>query len=94
MKAPPKPLVYLLGGGSTVPMRLNVPNALTDTGIVGVACGRSQRAGVTEDGKLIFWEVSGCLYMHIVIVYAVHTLHTVHIFSLVCSCTCNLGDVS
>ncbi len=39
-------------------MKLSVPNTLTDSGIVSVACGRSQRAGVTEDGKLIFWEVS------------------------------------
>ncbi len=53
-----KCVVYLWGGGSTVPMRLNVPNTLNDSGIVSIACGRSQRAGVTEDGKLIFWEVS------------------------------------
>ncbi|XP_064385824.1 serine/threonine-protein kinase Nek8-like [Halichondria panicea] len=61
-KAVAKSVVYLWGGGSTVPMKLSVPNMLTDSGIVSVACGRSQRAGATEDGKLIFWElVSGSL---------------------------------
>ena len=95
MKAPPKPLVYLLGGGSTVPMRLNVPNTLTDTGIVGVACGRSQRAGVTEDGKLIFWEVSDslhCVCLHLLCYTYTYTgmytpVHVVHIFGILSSDT-------
>ena len=43
-------------------MKLSVPNMLTDSGIVSVACGRSQRAGATEDGKLIFWEVNSIPY--------------------------------
>ncbi len=58
MRTVSKCVVYLWGGGSTVPMKLSVPNTLNDSGIVGVSCGRSQRAGVTEDGKLLFWEVS------------------------------------
>ena len=56
-KGAPKPAVYLWGGGSPVPTKLTVPLALTDSPIVGVDCGRGQRAGVTKDGKLIFWEV-------------------------------------
>ena len=52
----PKPLVYMWGSDVTVPLVLPV---LSDRQIVGVACGRSQRAGVTEDGKLFLWEVCG-----------------------------------
>ena len=53
----PQPVVYLWGGSITVPMRVSAPVALTDSKMASVACGRTQKAGVTEDGKLIFWEV-------------------------------------
>ena len=55
--APPKPVVYLWGGGITAPMKVDPPVALTDSKLASVACGRTQRSGVTDDGKLIFWEV-------------------------------------
>lgn len=29
----------------------------SDARVVGVACGRSQKVGVTEDGKLFMWQV-------------------------------------
>ena len=51
----PKPLVYMWGGGVSIPMVLSQP---PESRITGVAVGRSHRAGITEDGKLIFWEVS------------------------------------
>ena len=51
----PHPQVYCWGGGvASVPSTL--PGA-SDNKIASVAAGRTQRAGVTEGGKLIFWEV-------------------------------------
>lgn len=42
------------GGGTTAPLVLPSPS---DACVVGVACGRSQKVGVTEDGKLFMWQV-------------------------------------
>ncbi len=56
-KKTPWPVVYLWGGSVTVPMKIEAPMALTDSMMASMACGRTQKAGVTEDGKLIFWEV-------------------------------------
>lgn len=54
IKFVPRPLVYMWGGGTTVPLVLPSPS---DARVVGVACGRSQKVGVTEDGKLFMWQV-------------------------------------
>ena len=51
----PQPHVYCWGGGVT-----SVPSTLpgaSDFKISSVAAGRMQRGGVTEEGKLVFWEV-------------------------------------
>lgn len=56
----PKPVVYLWGGNVNMPMRLEPPPGLGDCKIAAVACGRSQKSGVTDDGKLVFWEVRRC----------------------------------
>lgn len=53
-----KPVVYLWGGGVTTPMPLKLPATLVDSKVESVVCGRTQRSGVTDDGKLIFWEAS------------------------------------
>lgn len=53
----PKPVTYLWGGSVTVPMKLEAPVGLTDSKMTSVACGRTQKSAVTDDGKLIFWEV-------------------------------------
>lgn len=49
-----KPQVYNWGDGLPVPTILP---SLPDSQIVGVGAGRMQRAGITEDGKLVFWQV-------------------------------------
>lgn len=54
----PKPIVYLWGGGVTTPITLELPTDLVDSKVETVACGRTQRSGITDDGKLIFWEAS------------------------------------
>jgi len=54
-----KPQVYNWGDGLPVPTILP---SLPDSQIVGVGAGRMQRAGITEDGKLVFWQqLSGSL---------------------------------
>ena len=52
------PVVYTWGGCTSLPIKLDLPIKETDSELVGVACGRNQRAGVTKDGKLFFWKVS------------------------------------
>ena len=53
---PPAQAIGLhVGWGVSIPMVLSQP---PESRITGVAVGRSHRAGITEDGKLIFWEVS------------------------------------
>ena len=51
------PLVYTWGGCTSLPIKLDPPIKETNEEVVGVACGRNQRAGVTKDGKLFFWKV-------------------------------------
>ena len=51
------PLVYTWGGCTSLPIKLDPPIKETNEDVVGVACGRNQRAGVTKDGKLFFWKV-------------------------------------
>jgi len=55
----PKPIVYLWGGGVTTPMILDLPGELVDSKTESVACGRTQRMAVTDDGKVISWKVRG-----------------------------------
>lgn len=50
-----KPQAFLWGGGVSVPTILP---PVSSSKIVDVAVGRTQRAAITEDGKLVFWEVS------------------------------------
>ncbi len=38
--------------------------AASDSKISDVAIGRNQRAAITEDGKLIFWEVRRFICFH------------------------------
>lgn len=52
------PVVYTWGGCTSLPIKLDLPLKETNAELVGVACGRNQRAGVTKDGKLFFWKVS------------------------------------
>ena len=52
------PMVYTWGGCTSLPIKLDPPIKETNEELVGVACGRNQRAGVTKDGKLFFWRVS------------------------------------
>ena len=52
------PVVYTWGGCTSLPIKLDLPIKETNAELVGVACGRNQRAGVTKDGKLFFWKVS------------------------------------
>ncbi|XP_039254767.2 serine/threonine-protein kinase Nek8-like isoform X1 [Styela clava] len=49
-------VVYCWGGSVSTPMKLPLPYA--DTQIVQVDCGRTQKACVTENGRLIIWESS------------------------------------
>ena len=49
-----KAQVFLWGGGASVPQVLSHP---PESVITAVAIGRSQRVGLTEDGKLLLWEV-------------------------------------
>lgn len=56
-KQSPKPVVYLWGGSVMVPMTVEPPVTSSDSKVASVTCGRTQRAGVMDDGKLIFWEV-------------------------------------
>ena len=51
-------VVYTWGGCTSLPIKLDPPIKETNEELVGVACGRNQRAGVTKDGKLFFWKVS------------------------------------
>ena len=49
---------------------LRVERRLWEVGhevVVGVACGRDSRAGVTKDGKLFFWKV----YIYCIILYSI-----------------------
>ena len=48
--------VYAWGGGISVPSALPLP--ASDTLVTEVATGRTQRAAVTRNGRLLLWEVS------------------------------------
>ena len=54
-KMAPRPVVLLWGGNTALPIELHPPPE-ADSKVVGVACGRSDRAAITEDGKLISWK--------------------------------------
>ena len=56
-----KAQVYYWGGGVSVPTTLPL---LPDSQMVDVSAGRMQWAGVTENGKLVFWEVR-CMCVHV-----------------------------
>ena len=56
------PVVYTWGGCTSLPIQLDPPIKETSEAVVGVACGRDSRAGVTKDGKLFFWKVSHYMY--------------------------------
>ncbi|XP_035698278.1 serine/threonine-protein kinase Nek8-like isoform X2 [Branchiostoma floridae] len=55
--AQPRPLssVFSWGGGITQPVKLQLPHS--DTQVMQVSTGRTQKAGVTRNGRLIMWEV-------------------------------------
>ncbi len=53
----PNPVTYIWGGSVSLPMRMEHPAGSTDSKMASVACGRTERFGVTDDGKLITWEV-------------------------------------
>lgn len=53
----PRPVVFLWGGNVPVPIKVEPPPELSESKMAAVACGRTQKSGVTDDGKLIFWEV-------------------------------------
>lgn len=57
----PRPVVFLWGGNVSVPIRVEPPPELSESKMATVACGRTQKSGVTDDGKLIFWEVCVCM---------------------------------
>ncbi|XP_072173029.1 serine/threonine-protein kinase Nek8-like [Diadema setosum] len=52
----PRPLsmIYCWGNGIPSPLRLPLPH--TDTKVMQVSVGRSQKTGVTHNGRLIIWE--------------------------------------
>ena len=58
------PLVYTWGGCTSLPIKLDPPIKETNEDVVGVACGRNQRGGVTKDGKLFFWKVRWSMRLH------------------------------
>ena len=60
-KKVPQPVVYLWGGGVTLLMKLDPPVYLPESKVMSVACGRTQKSAVTDDGKLINWEVRMCV---------------------------------
>jgi serine/threonine protein kinase len=55
LKFVPQTTVYMWGNGTALPLVLPSPS---DSRVVGVTCGRSQKTGVTEDGKLFLWQSS------------------------------------
>ena len=50
----PKPRVFVWGSGITFPMLLP---PVANSNVIQVAVGRTKRAGVTDDGKVVMWEV-------------------------------------
>ncbi|XP_072019218.1 serine/threonine-protein kinase Nek8-like [Amphiura filiformis] len=53
-KVQPLSSIYCWGHGVTSPVRLPLPHS--DTQITQVSTGRTQKAGVTKNGRLIIWE--------------------------------------
>jgi len=51
--------VYCWGGNLTIPVRLPMPNA--DTQVIEVSAGRTQKAAVTKNGRLLLWESPACV---------------------------------
>lgn len=51
--------VYCWGGNLTVPVRLPLPNV--DTQVTEVSAGRTQKAAVTKNGRLLLWESPACV---------------------------------
>ena len=54
--------VYCWGNGITVPVRLPLPN--NDTQVAQVSAGRTQKAAVTRNGRLLLWEVNLSSFSH------------------------------
>ena len=52
--------VHYWGSGILLPIKLHLPT--TDTDIKQVSLGRTQKAAVTKNGKLLIWEVNPLQY--------------------------------
>lgn len=48
--------VFYWGSGIGRPVKMGLPS--TDTQLIQASSGRTQKAGVTKNGRLIVWEVS------------------------------------
>ena len=48
-------IVYYWGTGLSIPVQLPLPNHETE--IIQVSAGRTQKAAVTKNGRLLIWEV-------------------------------------
>ena len=53
--------VFCWGSGITLPMKLPFPSS--ETQVIQVATGRTQKAAVTKNGRLFVWEVSLVFYI-------------------------------
>ena len=85
-----KPRVYYWGGGVSVPTTLPL---LPDSQMVDVSAGRMQWAGVTENGKLVFWEVRCvcvcvCVCMHACVRVCVCACVRACVRVCMCACVC------
>lgn len=79
-----RPMVYTWGNGTTLPLLLPPPS---DVKVVGVACGRSQKTGITEDGKLFLWQV---YYIVNLLITSKNTLYFCYpVFIVTCECCCH-----
>lgn len=48
--------MFYWGSGIGRPVKMGLPS--TDTQLIQVSTGRTQKAGVTKNGRLIVWEVN------------------------------------
>ncbi len=48
-------IVYYWGTGLSIPVQLPLPSLETE--IIQVSAGRTQKAAVTKNGRLLIWEV-------------------------------------
>ena len=66
---------------------------LPDSQMVDVSAGRMQWAGVTENGKLVFWEVRCvcvcvCVYVCVCVCACVRACVCACVHACVCVCAC------